>query len=253
MDALSAEITMIVNALTTGAMEAGKETAAQSVKDAYSALKAITLRKLRSAPNVEDVEAAIRAVEKRPDNETRREVLAEELSTAHADRDSELLKMSQSLLDVVNKFASSAGAAVDAGGQIVQGSGSVVIGANTSSINMYNQVQGVSTGGDKAFGGKIREQINTGGGTYSGDNVAGETPTSTTDVLKLTDLLNDYFSEGDLEDVCFRMGIEWENLRGETRNAKARSLVQYCQRLDIVPRLKDIMRAMRPNLRSQLA
>ncbi len=53
---------------------------------------------------------------------------------------------------------------------------------------------------------------------------------STRSESKLRDQLAKYFTKSELKDLCLDLGIEYENLEGETRNDKARGLIQYCHR-----------------------
>jgi hypothetical protein len=48
------------------------------------------------------------------------------------------------------------------------------------------------------------------------------------------------------------MGVDWDNIRGETKRGKARALVVQAERTGQTPQLKSIIRLARPNLRSQL-
>jgi hypothetical protein len=43
------------------------------------------------------------------------------------------------------------------------------------------------------------------------------------------DLLDSYFSDEDIQDLCFQMGIDYENLSGDTKRAKATSLIKKCE------------------------
>ena len=65
-------------------------------------------------------------------------------------------------------------------------------------------------------------------------------------------LLNQSFDLNDLEELCFQLGIDWDNLRGDTKGSKARALLRYCDNRGLVPRLQSLMRLARPNLRDQL-
>lgn len=69
---------------------------------------------------------------------------------------------------------------------------------------------------------------------------------------KLAQMLNDFFTLEDLRGVCFELNTDWDNLRGDTKDARARELVAYCVRLRRLDELKKLMRTLRPNLRAQL-
>ncbi|MEZ4590498.1 MAG: hypothetical protein R3D55_05055 [Chloroflexota bacterium] len=45
----------------------------------------------------------------------------------------------------------------------------------------------------------------------------------------LPDQISDLFSLDELRGLCFELGLEFENLRGETREAKALALVEFCE------------------------
>lgn len=59
--------------------------------------------------------------------------------------------------------------------------------------------------------------------------------------------ISDLFSLDELRGLCFELGIEFENLRGETREAKALALVEFCQRRRLVNQLLEICARERPS------
>jgi hypothetical protein len=79
MDPVSA----IVTAIAAGATAALKDVTAQTVKSAYHSIKELIALKFAGVD--------LAALEKKPDNENRQAVLAEELGEAKADQDDELL------------------------------------------------------------------------------------------------------------------------------------------------------------------
>lgn len=54
------------------------------------------------------------------------------------------------------------------------------------------------------------------------------------------------FDVDELDDLAFRLGIEPDEIDGKRRDTRARSLVQYCKRRDLLPELIDIARQLRP-------
>lgn len=67
-------------------------------------------------------------------------------------------------------------------------------------------------------------------------------------------LLRDrWFDTNDLEDLTFQLNLDWDNLRGDTKMAKARALVAACESLGLTENLRRLMRLARPNLKDQLA
>ncbi|MEI7470377.1 MAG: hypothetical protein WCL57_19420, partial [Chloroflexota bacterium] len=71
-------------------------------------------------------------------------------------------------------------------------------------------------------------------------------------VRALVPLINEHFSLDDVEGLCFEMGIDDENLRGQTKIAKIRTLVKHCHRTATIAALKQHLLAQRPNLGDQL-
>ncbi len=67
------------------------------------------------------------------------------------------------------------------------------------------------------------------------------------DLPALRDLLVTYFSDSELRDLCFDLGIDYESLPGEGKAARARELVAYCQRHGRLPDLESTCRRLRPN------
>lgn len=64
----------------------------------------------------------------------------------------------------------------------------------------------------------------------------------------LHDILDDYFNEQELRDVCFDMGIDYEDLPFSGQTYKARELVGLCSRLGQIAELKAIIMDKRPHL-----
>jgi Effector-associated domain 7/GRAM domain len=57
-----------------------------------------------------------------------------------------------------------------------------------------------------------------------------------------------HFSDDEIKTLCFDLGIEYENLAGDGREAKARELVIHCERTGRIPRLVDKCQELRPNV-----
>ena len=64
----------------------------------------------------------------------------------------------------------------------------------------------------------------------------------------LRDLLNEHFNDAELRQLCFDLTIEYENLPGDTRLAKAQVLVQHCLRHNRLSELADRCRELRPTV-----
>jgi hypothetical protein len=147
-------ITMIVTALVAGAVAAGKDVAAQAVQDSYAGLKALVVRKFSEKGNVA---GALAGVEKKPDSEIWQTALKEELETAGAAQDAEVVAQARALLDLLKEHGLAAGpsyrAEVHGSGAIAQGEGAVAAGA-----------------GGVAVGGSVQGPIITGHGNVMGND-----------------------------------------------------------------------------------
>ena len=130
----------------------------------------------------------------------------------------------------------------------------------------------INTGGGKYVKEDRSTRIDTGGGTYiagsvhvGGDFVGRDKVTNNTttgssgatsgrssaqeaQMKKLHDVLSNWFGAGDLQELAFRMSIDWEDLIGETKGAKSRSLVQHCQRFSRLDELYQLVKQARPKL-----
>jgi hypothetical protein len=89
-------LTILATALVTGAAEKLKPTAGKAVEEAYNGLKALLLRKFGDRQDVGD---ALEDVERKPDSEGHKMVLEEELASAGAHKDEELLAAAKALLE----------------------------------------------------------------------------------------------------------------------------------------------------------
>jgi Effector-associated domain 7 len=66
-------------------------------------------------------------------------------------------------------------------------------------------------------------------------------------------LAGQWFDLNDLEDLCFKLGIDWDSLAGDAKAGKARALVRECEKHEWLPRLQSQMLLARPHLRDQLS
>lgn len=64
---------------------------------------------------------------------------------------------------------------------------------------------------------------------------------------KLWRLLVELFSDEELNDICFELGIDQESLAPGNKRVKAREMVLYLQRRDRLEKLVDLGRRERPN------
>ena len=124
MDPITAAI---IAAATAGAASGLTDTAKTAIADAYGGLKALLTRRLGGQS---DVVKAMEGVEKKPDSDSRKGVLEEEVKAAHADADPELLKAAQALAQIVAQHGSTvqsvANTQIGDGNVNVQGAGNVI-------------------------------------------------------------------------------------------------------------------------------
>ena len=115
-------ITLILAAVAAGAAAAAKDTAGQVVKDGYTALKGLIVRKFGRKGAAA---TALDQLERKPESEARIAVLQEELTEAGAGQDAELLQEAEKLLALLKKHdlgpASGPHAEVHGDGAIAQG------------------------------------------------------------------------------------------------------------------------------------
>lgn len=102
MDALS----LIVSALAAGLSAGLTESATGAVKDTYTALKK---RLSRKTEGQDKAQAALAALEEKPESKGRQEVLKEELSGMRIEEDGELLALAEELLRKVDSHITQQG------------------------------------------------------------------------------------------------------------------------------------------------
>lgn len=64
---------------------------------------------------------------------------------------------------------------------------------------------------------------------------------------KLAFLMDKTLDMDSIREICFEFGIEFEDLKGETKRAKARSLIIYFYQRKTLPLLADHLQLIRPN------
>jgi hypothetical protein len=89
--------TAIISALSTGAALGGKEIATQALRDAYAGLKGWIKSHY---PGV-----SVEQLEKQPTSKARQEVVGEDLEREGASADTELVKLAQTLVELIQKQA----------------------------------------------------------------------------------------------------------------------------------------------------
>jgi hypothetical protein len=118
-------------------------------------LKALIIRKLGSHG---DVQSAVDQAEKKPDSEARQAVLKEELQAAGADKDEELLKQAQALIELLKQHSAAGGTTYTAtntgSGAIAQGPGAVAAGERGIAIGGGASGNTLITGDNSVVGDK---------------------------------------------------------------------------------------------------
>lgn len=66
--------------------------------------------------------------------------------------------------------------------------------------------------------------------------------------IQLREQITEYFSKSELKDLCFVMGIKYEDLHGETITEKARELITFCLRHGQLQALVQQCRQLRPHV-----
>ncbi|MDJ1505512.1 hypothetical protein [Xanthocytophaga agilis] len=89
-------ISSIVTALAAGAAAALKPTGESLIKDAYEGIKNIIVTKYKNVN--------LQPLESKPESKIKQSSLAEDLSETNVANDSEILALSQHLLDLVSKY-----------------------------------------------------------------------------------------------------------------------------------------------------
>jgi hypothetical protein len=130
-------ITLIVTALVAGVAAGATSVAEQTVKEAYAGLKDLIRRRFGDQG---DVALAVEQLERNPDSSARQELLREELASASAGQDADVLQAARDLLALVrpnidtSQTATGRGAATVGDGNIaitgdVQGGVTIIQGA----------------------------------------------------------------------------------------------------------------------------
>lgn len=65
--------------------------------------------------------------------------------------------------------------------------------------------------------------------------------------IRLKELMVRYFNKEELEDLCFDLGIDKDNLPNATKQELAKETILYCERHDKLDRLLEICRKQRPH------
>lgn len=88
---------------------------------------------------------------------------------------------------------------------------------------------------------------NRGNNQSQGETAVSLPPTNVNIELqnKLHDMLDDYFDEQELRDVCLDLGVDYEDLPCMGQSNKARELVTLCSRTGRLAKLNKIVKELR--------
>ena len=67
-------------------------------------------------------------------------------------------------------------------------------------------------------------------------------------LVRLRDLMCQYFSEGELENLCFDFGIDYEMINGGTKRQAVRKIITYFARRDTVELMVSRLQELRPSV-----
>jgi hypothetical protein len=109
--------------------------------------------------------------------------------------------------------------------------------------NINIQIGG-NNSGQLAFGKNITQIQGAGRSPEAARETAGGDATELR--LRLRAVLDAVFSENDLRDLCFDMDIDYDNLPGSGKSARARELILYCENRGRLNELTDHVRRLRP-------
>src|SRR5262245_38752363 len=115
-------LSLIVGALVPGAVAATKDAATQAIKDGYSALKSLIVRKFGQQS---DVEGAVKQLEGNPNSKPRQDVVQEEMEKTSAAQDQEIVAQAKALLDLLKQQGQISESQYSV---IVSGSGAAAVG-----------------------------------------------------------------------------------------------------------------------------
>ena len=68
------------------------------------------------------------------------------------------------------------------------------------------------------------------------------------DRATLREILSEHFSSDELQTLCFDLNIDFENLGGQSKQAKARDYIAHCERNSRISELVMTVRRLRPKL-----
>jgi hypothetical protein len=67
-------------------------------------------------------------------------------------------------------------------------------------------------------------------------------------LVALADQISRYFDLAEVGDLCFRLGIEFDDVRGERKSDRVRELVKLVERNGRLPEMLSLLQKLRPHV-----
>lgn len=115
-------------------------------------------------------------------------------------------------------------------------SGQLGLGGNVVQI-------GNVSGGKVVFGSEASQA-----GDRESDEMEPRTKVEREQLFELRQTLSARYSESELRDLVFDLGLDYESLPGDGKAGKARELVAYCNRHGLIAELAEAIKRGRPDL-----
>ncbi len=86
-------------------------------------------------------------------------------------------------------------------------------------------------------------------GYFKSSNKNFKSITSNMEIKDLSNALNDNFDLKELKEICFTLGIDYDNLSGENKSIKVIEIIGYLKRRSELDKLILLIRQLRPNIK----
>jgi hypothetical protein len=68
------------------------------------------------------------------------------------------------------------------------------------------------------------------------------------DSVQLRKLIDDRFSDSELRDLCFELGLDYDDVSGSNRKDKTRELIVSLERRNRLDELRETIQRLRPDI-----